>query len=159
MSHLRNFGHDGPEKFNMIGINGKNSEFHAAMGLCNLKYIQEILDNRKEQYLRYSERLSNRGCQLLEVQENSEFNYAYFPIIFPTEELLLKTRSELENNKISPRRYFYQSLSNLPYIYNTFDLSVADSVSPRVLCLPMFWEMTAEEQDLIIRIVLRTLKY
>src|SRR5690606_2602089 len=55
IAYMRNFGHDGPERFNGLGINGKNSEVHAAMGLTNLKYVDQILRRRKEQFLLYNE--------------------------------------------------------------------------------------------------------
>jgi dTDP-4-amino-4,6-dideoxygalactose transaminase len=160
MAYLRNFGHNGPEKFELAGVNGKNSEFHAAMGLCNLEYIDDILKNRKDQYLYYSEKLEKRGIQLLEIQKNSDFNYAYFPVIFESEEILDKTKFELERNKVFPRRYFYPILSELPYLdHPTHNLDVSESISKRVLCLPMYWGLTKEEQDLIIRIILRSLNY
>jgi dTDP-4-amino-4,6-dideoxygalactose transaminase len=64
MSYMRNFGHDGPEKFQGLGINAKNSEFHAAMGLVNLKHIPAILDKRKELSLYYNKKLENfKGSQ------------------------------------------------------------------------------------------------
>lgn len=59
MAYMRNFGHNGPEAFFGIGINGKNSEFHAAMGLCNFNYIDAILEKRKKDSLYYDEKLEN----------------------------------------------------------------------------------------------------
>src|SRR5690606_15143603 len=58
MAYLRNFGHDGQEKFSELGINGKNSEFHAAMGLANLKYVEQILQSRVEQAAYYDQILA-----------------------------------------------------------------------------------------------------
>ena len=158
MSKLRNFGFKTPESYDGIGINGKNSEFHAAMGLCNLKYADEILLKRKEQYNFYQNLLKNKGLEFQKIQPNSTYNYSYFPVIFKTEEQLLKVKSELEVNWIYPRRYFYPSLSGLDYISQQ-STPVSDEISKRVLCLPLYHDLTAEEQDLVCRIVLRTIKY
>ncbi|MEO1263219.1 MAG: DegT/DnrJ/EryC1/StrS family aminotransferase [Bacteroidota bacterium] len=85
MAYMRNFGHDGPEKFNGVGINGKNSEFHAAMGLTVLKHFDQILKKRKEQSEYYDEILKLLKARRPKIQENCEYNYAYHPIIFENE--------------------------------------------------------------------------
>ena len=84
--------------------------------------------------------------------------YAYFPILFKSEAELLKVKSELEINWIYPRRYFYPSLSTLDYL-NKQDTPLANDISKRILCLPMYHTLSNEEQDLISRIIIRTLKY
>src|SRR5690606_1507598 len=85
MWYMRNFGHYGPEKFNGLGINAKNSEFHAAMGLCVLEDIELILAKRREQSLKYDELLDALPIQKPIVQENCNFNFAYYPILFESE--------------------------------------------------------------------------
>lgn len=158
MAHLRNFGHDGPEKFNGVGINGKNSEFHAAMGLCNLNYIESILAVRKQQSELYDELLKDLQVQHIAIQQQCGFNYAYYPIVFDTQEAALKAKKALELKEIFPRRYFYPSLSALAYVpeYNT---PVSDSVAARILCLPLYHTLSKEEQHMIARILLRTQNY
>ena len=158
MSRLRNFGFKTSESFDGLGINGKNSEFHAAMGLCNMKYATDILIQRKEQYFYYSAKLKGLDFTFQKISNNTEYNYAYFPIIFNSENILIKAKQELELNWIYPRRYFYPSLSELDYV-NKQAAPVSTDISKRILCLPMYHILTTEEQDLICRIILRTLKY
>jgi dTDP-4-amino-4,6-dideoxygalactose transaminase len=89
--------------------------------------------------------------------KNSENNYAYFPIIFESEELLYSCMSELSAHEIFTRRYFYPSLANtLPYLPHQ-DMEVTDSISKRILCLPLYTELTFEEVDLITRLIRRVL--
>lgn len=157
MSRLRNFGFKTPESFDGLGINGKNSEFHAAMGLCNLKYADSILNKRKDQYLFYKEKLKGKvGFQV--INGDAEYNYSYFPVLFVDEQQLLKVKQELEINWIYPRRYFFPSLSHVEYV-NSDSTPVADNISKRILCLPLYHSLTSEEQELVCRIIIRTLKY
>lgn len=158
LSKLRNFGFKTPESFDGIGINGKNSEFHAAMGLCNLKYADEILAKRKELFARYKNMLTNRGLVFQTINKAADYNHSYFPVIFESEQQLLKVKSELEINWIYPRRYFYPSLSTLDYL-DTQATPTSNDIAGRILCLPLYHALTGEEQDLISRIVIRTLKY
>jgi dTDP-4-amino-4,6-dideoxygalactose transaminase len=110
MAYMRNFGHDGPEKFNGVGINGKNSEFHAAMGLAVLYDIDLILEKREEQSVFYDQKLMNMSVGKQKIEEGCSFNFAYYPIIFESEEICLASKEALEVNEIFPRRYFYPSL-------------------------------------------------
>jgi dTDP-4-amino-4,6-dideoxygalactose transaminase len=153
MDFMRNFGHNGPDNFAELGINGKNSEFHAAMGLCNLNYIHELLESRKRQWLFYQELLRGNGVQLLSLEKDTEFNYAYFPVIFPAEEDLLNAVSVLNKEGISPRRYFYPVLNTLDYVTYTC-CPVAESIAKRVLCLPLFYGLDKEDQLKITQSVL-----
>lgn len=155
MSFLRNFGHNGPEIFECLGINGKNSEFHAAMGLVNLKYVSSIIDKRKSDYLYYQEKLKGLNVDFIEINKDCEFNYSYLPILFKTEEELLKSVKILNDNWVYPRRYFYPSLSKLNYVEGA-NTPITDSISPRVLCLPMYFDLTREEIDFVCRLLLRT---
>ncbi len=154
MASLRNFGHDGPENFLMAGINGKNSEFHAAMGLSNLKYVKEIMNHRKWQSETYSHNLKNLNCQFVRVNNDSEFNFAYFPIVLPTESLTNEVIKELNKNWVYPRRYFSPSLNILPYLEPS-SCPISEDISKRVICLPLYFNLTKEEIDLIARIILR----
>lgn len=154
MAFMRNFGHDGPEKFAGLGINGKNSEFHAAMGLANLPYINAVLSKRKELFEYYQSKLSSLQVKNLSLNKHSDFNYSYYPIIFENEKELLKSLAELNLNWIYPRRYFYPSLSSLSYI-KAGNTPVANDISTRVLCLPLYNELSKEEADLVCRILLR----
>lgn len=155
LSKLRNFGFKTNESFDGVGINGKNSEFHAAMGLCNLKYADEILTVRKQQFLYYQDKLKNLRVQFQKITPGAGYNYAYFPILFKSEEELLHFKTELELNWVYPRRYFYPSLSTLDYVERQLT-PISDNISTRILCLPLYHTLKQEDQDLIVRILLRT---
>jgi len=155
LAYVRNFGFNGPENFAALGINGKNSEFHAAMGLSNLKYINEIHQKRKVLTERYDENLKTLKAYKPSWHSHATLNYAYYPIILESEELLLRIKERLDANEVFTRRYFYPSLANaLPYLDQRF-LDVTDNVSKRVLCLPLFYDLTEEEVDFICRLILR----
>ncbi len=155
LADMRNFGFDGPEKFAELGINGKNSEFHAAMGLANLKYISDIRKKRAELTDRYNLRLINFKAKRPIWHSNSENNDSYYPIIIDDENLLLKCMDILKKHEIFSRRYFYPSLaSSLPYI-TPKQMEVADDIASRVLCLPLSYDLTLEEVDFICRLLLR----
>lgn len=159
MAFMRKFGHDGPENFAEVGINGKNSEFHAAMGLANLKYIDEVMKRRKEQYLHYQERLEKLDVSFQQINDDVEYNYAYLPILFKSEEALLASLDALNAHRIFPRRYFYPLLSGLPYVENKRELPVAESIANKVLCLPLFHDLEKETIDMICRILMRVQSY
>ena len=154
MSFLRNFGFSGPAEFDGVGINGKNSEFHAAMGLAIFPYIESILNSRKEQSARYDMKLKTLKVQKIKLNEKADYNYSYYPIVFESEEAVLKSYNELEGNNIGTRRYFYPSLSTLNYI-EPQSAPICEEISKRVLCLPLYQDLSEEEIDFICRILLR----
>jgi dTDP-4-amino-4,6-dideoxygalactose transaminase len=156
LAYIRNFGFDGPEAFATLGFNGKNSEFHAAMGLANLDYIQQIHDNRKKISERYDELLKGfKGVKPI-WHNGATLNYAYYPIVVENEELLHKCIATLKGYEVFVRRYFYPSLSNvLPYL-ESVEMPITENIASRVMCLPLFFELTLEEVDLICRLLLRT---
>lgn len=154
MAFMRNFGHNGPEDFAEVGINGKNSEFHAAMGLVNLKYVNEILESRKIQSLHYDKWMHGLQVEKIKITSESQFNFSYYPIIFKSEEALLKAVSELNANWIYPRRYFYPTLNSLKYVQQS-ETPVCDSISKKILCLPVYYNLSYEEIDFTCRILLR----
>lgn len=158
MSYLRNFGHSNYEEFASIGINGKNSEFHAAMGICNMKYIDDILESRRLIHEIYTSKLSDLEVQQIKINPKSKWNHSYFPIIFNSEAALLKAVEALNGNWIYPRRYFYPSLSSLDYVTKGIT-PISDDISRRVLCLPVYYGLTEEEINFIARILLRTQNY
>jgi dTDP-4-amino-4,6-dideoxygalactose transaminase len=155
LAYIRNFGFDGPENFAELGLNGKNSEFHAAMGLANLKYMDDIHQKRKALTLRYDEKLKNLKAVRPIWHQDSENNFAYYPIVFESEALMLKCIEQLQLHEIFTRRYFYPSLAtSLPYVEKQ-NLPITDDIAKRVLCLPLYYDLTFEEVDLIARHLLR----
>lgn len=149
---LINFGISGPDKVDCLGINSKMNEFQAAMGLCVLDDMDKILERRKKVYDYYINNLSKK-LQLQKYNKNCTYNYAYFPVVFESEELLLKVRNELNQNEIYPRRYFYPSLDTLPYIEEIKNVPVSDSISKRILCLPMYDALNEKDLNKITCLV------
>ena len=151
----RNFGHDGPEQFNGVGINGKMSEFHAAVGLVNLRYFKDILDQRKECHALYDAALSSAAVIKLSVPEGAEWNCSYYPVLFESEQALLRTFEALSAEGIMARRYFHPSLDSLEYVQSA-DLPVAHDVTRRVACLPLMYQLTAEDIERVSAIIAST---
>ena len=83
-----------------------------------------------------------------------EYNFAYYPVLFETEEALLKAVEMLNANLIFPRRYFYPSLNKLKYI-TINSCPIAEEMSTKVLCLPLYFNLSMEEIDLVCRLLLR----
>jgi dTDP-4-amino-4,6-dideoxygalactose transaminase len=158
LAYLRNFGHDGPDQFKGVGINGKNSEFHAAMGLANYPYLQKILDKRKKDSLKYDNWLINKGIVRPEIPLDTNYNYSYYPVILENETNTIKVFNELAKNEIFARRYFYPSLATLDYVKSQ-QTPICDNIAARVLCLPLYYDLSDAEIDMICRIIIRTLKY
>lgn len=155
LASMRNFGIAGFESFSELGLNGKNSEFHAAMGLANLEVVDQIIRQRVTLIERYEVRLMNFKAYRPIWHAKSQNNGAYLPYVLESEELLLKIKKELDAHEIFTRRYFYPSLAKaLPYIDPT-EMLITEDIAKRVLCLPLFYELTEEEVDMICRIILR----
>jgi dTDP-4-amino-4,6-dideoxygalactose transaminase len=158
---MRNFGHKGQEEFWGLGINGKNSELHAAMGLCVLPHIDVIIERRKHLSDLYKKYLGEAGnnLQYPSIPLNTTYNYAYYPIVFADEKELLSVKDSLNASYIYPRRYFYPALHQLPYIPEKHSLSIAEQISSRVLCLPLYHDLPDEEVKKICNIIKQVLKY
>ena len=154
MSKLRNFGHSGPVEFDGIGINGKNSELHAALGLVNLKYIDRLLAKRQELSLYYNQQLTGLRHRTIKITHDAQFNFAYYPVIFETEEQLIKSVEMLNGHWIYPRRYFYPSLNTISYTGHQ-SMPVSESIAKRILCLPLYHELERSDIDFIARLLLR----
>ncbi len=158
LAFLRNFGHNGPEDFEEVGINGKNSEFHAAMGLVNLKHVAAILASRQAQSAYYDHWFRELERPRLAIRPQAEFNFAYYPFFFNDEMALQRAVRELEAHRIFPRRYFHPSLDAVEIFasYAPSALPVSRGVCARVLCLPLYPGLSTEEQDLVARMILRS---
>lgn len=161
IAYMRNFGHKGQEDFWGVGINGKNSEFHAAMGICVYPYIQEIMQKRRALSELYDLYINQYQIDLKRpsIPERTLYNHAYYPVIFSSEQKLIMVRDSLNAAYIYPRRYFYPSLNHLPYLTEITNLSVTDSISARVLCLPLYHDLTEENIRRICTIISDVLKY
>lgn len=133
-----NFGHDGPNNFQGIGINAKMSELQAAMGLAVLPHFTEISKSRQDLCRIYSDKLKgNSRLNFQKLRENTSPNWSYFPVILPSEDALLEVMNVLNKHCIFPRRYFYPSLNLLDYVAYQ-KMSHSESISKRILCLPLY---------------------
>jgi dTDP-4-amino-4,6-dideoxygalactose transaminase len=148
LTYLMNFGHDGPYEFKEVGINAKNSEIHAAMGLCNLNHADHCLGRRKNLANYYDERLHDLPITRPRIREKTEPNYAYYPVIFENEKKRHKVESYLSKHSIETRSYFRPSLNKLPYV-GDFEVPVSESIAGRVLCLPFYYDLSPDEIELI----------
>lgn len=147
-----NFGHNGPEGFFGLGINAKISELNAAMGLAVFPYLTKIINKRKELSLYYDSLLKNTILQKPKLRTKTEYNYSYYPVIFPSEKHLLRTQKSLNKNQIFPRRYFYPSLNKLPYVKKG-SCKISEDVSSRILCLPLSFEIEKSSIEQICNII------
>jgi dTDP-4-amino-4,6-dideoxygalactose transaminase len=145
---LRQFGHIGDDYYS-IGINGKSSELHAALGLCVLDDIEFIKQKRKIVCQQYDSILNFNKLFKPTPLENSEYNYAYYPVVFETEEILKNVLKNLAEIDIFPRRYFYPSLNNLPFLKSKTSCPVSEDISSRIICLPLSTYITKNDVEII----------
>jgi len=152
VSLKKSFGHIGDEHFT-LGINGKNSEFHAAMGLAVLPHIPELIAERKKIAEAYDEALKDFHLQRPKLPEGLEYNYAYYPVLFPDEQTLLKAVQRLKEHDIVPRRYFWPSLDELSYIRKN-NCKISHEISMRILCLPIFNGLKFEDIYVVSQLIM-----
>jgi dTDP-4-amino-4,6-dideoxygalactose transaminase len=148
VKYMYNFGHHGQEDFWGLGINGKMSELQAAMGLCVLPAVPDLIEKRKTISDHYSELLKDSGLSRPVCLPGTEYNYAYYPVLFKSQESLLRVKTALNEENIFPRRYFFPSLDKLPYVSPT-EMPVAADSAERVLCLPLSAELTLDDVGFI----------
>lgn len=147
---MRAFGHVHDTHYT-LGINTKLSELHAAMGLSLLPRITENLKQRARLTSLYDQYLTpanNEHLRGLGLREGLIWNHAYYPVIFADSNMRARVMSALEKERIHPRRYFYPALTRLPYIHGQ-SCPVAEDISEKVLCLPLWPDM---EDKLVERI-------
>lgn len=154
LTAIKDFGLTGPETVDYIAGNSKLDEFRAAMGLCNLRHIDENIKLRERAALRYNERLSQmKDIQLLPQQKGIKNNYSYYPIVLHSKKISRDfLQAELLKRGIYTRKYFYPLCCNLSCYrseYGSADVPDARYISDRVLCLPMFSEIKKEEVDYV----------
>jgi dTDP-4-amino-4,6-dideoxygalactose transaminase len=153
----RQFGHIYDDYYSE-GINGKNSEFHAAMGLAILPKMTEILAARKEIFAWYEAGLKGLNISKPEPRAGTVINYSYYPVLFESEEVLLSVIDALKRQEIFGRRYFYPSLNTLPFLKTHQDCPVSEDISSRVYCLPLYPGLMRSEIDLICSVIQQTIK-
>ncbi|MEC9209211.1 MAG: DegT/DnrJ/EryC1/StrS family aminotransferase [Bacteroidota bacterium] len=150
--YLINFGIKNREDIPELGTNAKMNEFEAAMGLCVLDDLKDLYTKRKSLYEFYEKELVDY-VNLQEQNKDSTQNYSYFPIILENEEQLKKIEKALNEKKIYPRRYFYPSLDALSYINPPQFREISRDIANRILCLPLYPELSKSIQKRIINII------
>jgi dTDP-4-amino-4,6-dideoxygalactose transaminase len=145
---LINFGFDSASYPQYVGINAKMSEFHAAMGLAVLDDIDYVTCQRKALINHYHMQLEN-VLQLQIWHEQGARNGAYMPVIFESEQQLIAVIGLLGDAGIQSRRYFYPSLSQVPAYGMQGKTDIANDISARILCLPMYTDLQLTDVDVI----------
>ena len=158
MKRIRFFGFS-EDKTNIVeeGSNLKMTEVHASVGLANLKYLQLALDDRKEKYMLYKQLLSANPTLKFQKMNGDSCNYSYFPVIFDSEETLLKVDKALQAEHVFARRYFYPSLNTFKDIVPYVPMPVSENIASRILCLPLYYTLSKENVERIANIVLKAL--
>lgn len=159
--NLKNFGIQGPESVVSVGANAKMNEFCAAMGICNLRNIEDDIEKRRLVVEKYRERLNNiDGLKLNCIQKNVESNYAYFPIVIDSE-FFGSSRSEvfekLAENGINARKYFYPLTNSFECFHKKFDVHdtpIALDISKKVLTLPLYSDLSLDDVEKICDIII-----
>lgn len=150
---IKQFGHYLDDHI-MPGINAKASEFQAAMGLCNLKYIDYLIIKRKAIFELYNKLLAGQfKTSIVGQQAGYEHNYAYYPILFKNEDHLLKCFKALAENEIYPRRYFYPSLNKISYLDSKQNCPVSEDIASRIACLPLYDSLSEDIVKAICKIL------
>ena len=155
---LRAFGHVNDNHY-CLGINAKMSELHAAMGLCLLPRVPELIRARAEKTNLYDQLLdfpANDCLRPVSLAPGLEWNHAYYPLVFANSKTLEKAMANLAKENIHPRRYFYPSLTRLPYL-KPQQAPAADDIATRILCLPLWAEMENEIVERTTEIILKSI--
>ena len=143
----RAFGHKDDEYLS-IGINARTSELHAAIGLCNLPRVDSFIDARRDLNSLYRELLSECPIDFPKIPNDIRYNFSYFPILLESESTVLNVKMRLSEEGINTRRYFHPSLNTLEYL-NPSSCPVSENIAARVLCLPMYQELTKDDVERI----------
>ena len=161
LNDMKNFGIHGPESVQYVGGNAKMNEFQAAMGICNLRHLNDEIAKRKKVVERYRSRLEGvEGIKLSAIQNDVESNYAYFPVVFDGYKY---TRNEvfekLSEVGIGARKYFFP-LTNSFECYRNYPTAgtektpIAQHMALRVLTLPLYADLPLDEVDRICDVIL-----
>jgi len=163
INNLKNFGIVNEVSVVDPGINGKMSEINAAFGLLQLKYADQIFEQRQSVDKRYRLGFADLDSIVLPPQlDGVTSNYSYFPIIV-TDAYPLKRDELYEHLKqhgVYSRRYFYPLITTFPMYHslpsaNPVNLPVAHHVADRILCLPIYPSMTDADITRVIELVKR----
>lgn len=161
IDQLKNFGFTSETTVVATGINGKMNEMQAALGLLQLKYIDEAIAKRKEVAERYKDAIDNiPGLSVVPDAGQMRSNYAYFPILVGDNYPLTRDElyEKLKDHGIYARRYFYPLITDFPMYHNSgsktgTELVVAVKFANQVICFPISSELTSHSQDKVIALL------
>src|SRR5574344_110916 len=162
IEEIRDFGIHDEESIPFVGPNAKMNEFAAAMGICNLRHVDDEIKKRSIVEKAYRDGLSGiKGVKLNPVSENQTRNHAYFPVIFTDEYKLSRDEifNKLSENGIKSRKYFYPLTNEIEAYKDVFDsgnTSIAKDISRRVLTLPMYADLSTDDVKRICDIIADT---
>ncbi len=152
MREIVNFGFRGHEEVCHIGTNARMNEFEAAMGVCNLRHIDEEIAKRKVVAEHYYKRLDGvDGIKIPKPDKDTKWNYSYFPVIFDGYKLNRnEVQEKLGNSNIYARKYFFPITNKVECYkekYGLVDLPISNRISDTVLTLPLYADMTIDDVD------------
>ena len=159
LTELKNFGITGPESVEYVAGNAKMNEFQAAMGICNLRHVDDEINKRRVVVEKYNSRLENiNGIKICKPQDGVNSNYAYYPVVFDNykynrDEIFEKLKSE----GIIARKYFYPLTNSFDCYKDNFKVNetpVAKYISERVLTLPLYADLSLDDVNRICDIIL-----
>lgn len=162
IDQLKNFGFTDEVTVNLPGINGKLSEFNAALGLLQLRGHKDAVRKRKAIADYYCQRLANaKGIHCLPDSGEAEANFGYFPILVMPEYPLARDElyKKFRGASIYVRRYFYPLISDHP-MYRSLPSAVhenlpnARAAASRVVCLPMSSNLTKDDAERVVSIII-----
>jgi dTDP-4-amino-4,6-dideoxygalactose transaminase len=153
LKRIRFFGHDDAKNIVEDGFNGKMTEVHATLGLANLKYIDAVLEDRKQKSILYRNSLKDVSAIRFQKINMEECNCSYFPVIFQSEENLQQTEKALNKENIFPRRYFYPSVNTFNRVVDYTSCAHAEDVANKILCLPLFFDLSTETIEQITDVI------
>lgn len=158
LNQVKNFGITGYETVASIGGNAKMSEFQAAMGICNLRHIDEAISKRAMLFTYYQEKLAKiPGIKMPIDQKGVKRNYNYLPVVFDGYKA---TRDQiydhLKKHDIFARKYFYPLINSLECYRDQYDdrkTPIAKDVASKILTLPLYEDLAIEDVDRICHLI------
>jgi dTDP-4-amino-4,6-dideoxygalactose transaminase len=152
---LRFFGFDERKDVVDEGMNAKMTEVHAALGLANLRHLDRVRANRRQKYHHYVELLKSAPFVTFQKFDPDAYNFSYLPVLFDSEQRLLRVIELLASQQIVPRRYFHPALHTIPKFGSSARLPVAERVARCILCLPLYDTLGAEAIEKVSGLVLQ----
>ena len=152
---IRDFGYDRSRNIERLGTNAKMSELHAVLGLINLPLMEGAINKRR--LLTKTYRAILDGHVRFQQFNPDAYNYAYMPVVFASENELLRVFEHLQDHNVFPRRYFYPSLSEVTTLLPNQPCPVAEDLASRILCLPLYPTLEVEAVKQVGRLIVESL--